>query len=82
MSKGLTESEIKQVVVKFPEILACSVESRLTANVNELQDKWFIQGPAVGGVIKRRPEVLGYNVDCNLSQGACVGECNRCWARF
>lgn len=24
-------------------------------------------------------QVLGYDVDC---EGSCIGDCNRCWARF
>lgn len=33
----------------------------------------------IKGVLLRRPEVLGYNIDC---LGDCAGECNRCWVRF
>ena len=82
LAKGLKQADLKKVVTKFPEVLACDVDSQLESNAKELEDKWFMKGPAVTGVIKRRPEVLGYNVDCNLTTGACVGECNRCWARF
>ncbi len=37
------------------------------------------EGPALQGVLCRKPQVLGNTLDCS---GDCAGECNRCWARF
>jgi hypothetical protein len=37
------------------------------------------QGDVLLKAVLRNPPLLGYNVDC---MGDCVGECNRCWARF
>ena len=55
------------------------MEERLQANIAKLEKEWKIKGPAVAGVLKRQPRVLGYSVDC---LGDCIGECDRCWVRF
>jgi len=41
--------------------------------------QWKMGPSVVAGAVKRRPEALGFNVDC---LGDCIGECNRCWVRF
>ena len=79
VSLGLTGAEVAKVVDEFPEVLGCSVEDRLAANVAQLEKQWKMQGPAIKGVVLRRPDVLGFNLDC---LGDCAGECNRCWVRF
>ena len=38
-----------------------------------------LEGPTLASVLERKPQVLGNTLDC---AGDCVGECNRCWARF
>ena len=38
-----------------------------------------LEGPTLASVLERKPQVLGNTVDC---AGDCIGECNRCWARF
>ena len=48
-------------------------------NVRVLEDKWRMSREVVTRTLLRKPEILGFNVDC---YGDCVGECNRCWARF
>lgn len=45
----------------------------------ELEKTWKMKGPVLTKTLMRRPDVLGYNIDC---LGDCAGECNRCWVRF
>lgn len=72
------EEQLK-LVKAFPELLAAGVEGRLRPNVEVLQKQWRLQGDTLTKAVLRQPAVLGYSVDCG---GDCVGECNRCWARF
>lgn len=44
-----------------------------------LEGQWKMKGTVLKNCVKRKPVILGYNVDC---QGDCIGECNRCWVRF
>lgn len=75
-----TDSELLAVVQAFPEVIGCDVQDQLDAAVNWLATKCFIpRGKFMVKTIKRKPEVLGYNIDC---EGTCVGECNRCWVRM
>eukprot|EP00245_Coleochaete_scutata_P006153 TRINITY_DN20337_c0_g1_i1.p1 TRINITY_DN20337_c0_g1~~TRINITY_DN20337_c0_g1_i1.p1 ORF type:complete len:251 (-),score=45.39 TRINITY_DN20337_c0_g1_i1:321-1073(-) len=78
-SLGLNREDLAKAAKEFPEILGLDVEGRITVNVKELADKWYIDGPSLKGVILRRPQALGLSVDCG---GDCIAECNRCWARF
>ncbi|GFR44614.1 hypothetical protein Agub_g5899 [Astrephomene gubernaculifera] len=76
---GVTGEEVGVVVRGCPELLACEVEGRLRENLGVLRTQWRLQGPTLTKAVVRQPRVLGYSVDCG---GDCVGECNRCWARF
>ncbi|GIL78283.1 hypothetical protein Vretimale_7643 [Volvox reticuliferus] len=76
---AMTSEEAARVVRLFPELLACDVEGRLRANIAQLGSLWRLKGPTLTKAVIRQPAVLGYSVDCS---GDCIGECNRCWARF
>ncbi|GLC47467.1 hypothetical protein PLESTB_000133700 [Pleodorina starrii] len=76
---GLSSEEAAKVVRLFPEVLACDVEGRLRTNIAQLKSQWRLQGPTLAKAVLRQPAVLGYSLDCG---GDCIGECNRCWARF
>ena len=45
-----------QVVKKFPEVTACSIEERLKENMTKLERDWKIKGPTAANVIKRQPQ--------------------------
>ncbi|KAG2448931.1 hypothetical protein HYH02_006279 [Chlamydomonas schloesseri] len=76
---GMSTEEQVKTVQAFPEVLACDTETRLRVNVGQLQKQWRLQGATLTKAVLRQPQVLGYSVDCS---GDCIGECNRCWARF
>lgn len=79
---NLREDDLAKVLRAFPEALACDVQERLAANVKVLQQQWRLSGGTLTKALMRQPQVLGYTVDCISDHGGCVGECNRCWARF
>jgi hypothetical protein len=76
---GLNDSEIAQVVKKFPEVLRLDVNSRMRSNTEYMRTTWSLTGGRLTDAVKAQPQVLGYDVDCG---GDCQGECARCWARF
>jgi hypothetical protein len=76
---GLQGPDVKKVVKAFPEVVACDVANQLQANMSKLEKDWKLTGQVAAKAVVRSPAVLGYNVDC---EGTCIGECNRCWARF
>lgn len=76
---NLQAAEVKKVVKAFPEVVACDVANQLQANMSKLEKDWKLTGQVAAKAVVRSPAVLGYNVDC---EGTCIGECNRCWARF
>lgn len=80
---GLEQEEVAKVLKKFPEVLGQKLDERLRANVKRLAEAWKIEGDTLKSTCMRRPEILGYNIDCvTVGDGGCLGECNRCWARF
>ncbi len=74
-SKSMTLQAIKN----FPEVFGLDVENQMRANVEKLKKDWKMTDKVIPNVVKRQPQVLGYNVDC---EGNCMGECNRCWIRL
>eukprot|EP00193_Tetraselmis_chui_P005578 CAMPEP_0177757636 /NCGR_PEP_ID=MMETSP0491_2-20121128/3748_1 /TAXON_ID=63592 /ORGANISM="Tetraselmis chuii, Strain PLY429" /LENGTH=214 /DNA_ID=CAMNT_0019273299 /DNA_START=352 /DNA_END=996 /DNA_ORIENTATION=+ len=76
---GIKGQDLNFYVNKFPNVFGCSVDGLLKANVTELEKTWKIKGATLAATLRRRPEILGYNLDC---YGDCKGECNRCWVRF
>lgn len=76
---GIEGADLLKVLKIFPEALGCSVEDRLKTNVAKIEKEFKLTGNTLARAIIRQPQVLGYVVDC---LGDCVGECNRCWARF
>ena len=74
------EAALRKLVQAFPEALGLDVQTVLAPSVALLAKSYGIAAPAtLAGVLARKPTVLGNTVDCS---GDCVGECNRCWARF
>ncbi|KAK6115533.1 hypothetical protein DH2020_007802 [Rehmannia glutinosa] len=76
---GLTDDDLGEVLKKFPEVLGCSIENELKANVQILEKEWGIKGKTLRNLLLRNPRALGYNIDC---KGDCMAQCTRCWARF
>ncbi|KAG6549404.1 hypothetical protein Mapa_009123 [Marchantia paleacea] len=76
-STGLTDDQLAAVVKKFPEVLNC--KDTIETNIGILDKEWGIKGNTLKNLIVRKPQVLGYNVDC---KGDCVAQCTRCWVRF
>ncbi|KAI3460650.1 hypothetical protein Pfo_017313 [Paulownia fortunei] len=76
---GLTDDDLGKLLKKFPEVLGCSLENELKANVQILEKEWGIKGKTLRNLLLRNPRVLGYNIDC---KGDCMAQCTRCWARF
>lgn len=68
-----------QAIKNFPEVFGLDVENQMRANVEKLKKDWKMTDKVIPNVVKRQPQVLGYNVDC---EGNCMGECNRCWIRL
>lgn len=78
-SLGFESPEISNLIKMFPYALALDVEKRMKKNIEQMDRDWGISGAAVKRSILRKPEVLGYTLDC---KGDCIAECDRCWARF
>ncbi|KAK4433640.1 hypothetical protein Salat_0526700 [Sesamum alatum] len=76
---GLTDDDLGKLLKKFPEVLGCSLEHELKANVQILEKEWGIRGKTLRNLLLRNPRALGYNIDC---KGDCMAQCTRCWARF
>ena len=55
------------------------MDALLRPNAAHLAKSFHMPPDAVAATVARKPQVLGNKVDC---AGDCVGECNRCWARF
>lgn len=74
------EDLLRGLLTAFPEVVALDTNTVVAPNLALLERLYRIPpGPALAGVLKRKPQVLGNNLDCS---GDCAGECNRCWARF
>ncbi|XP_020104101.1 uncharacterized protein LOC109721091 [Ananas comosus] len=78
-SLGLSDEDLHKLLKKFPEVLGCSLDNEVKANVGTLEKEWGIKGKALRNLLLRNPKVLGYNVDC---RGDCMAKCTRCWVRF
>ncbi|GAX82613.1 hypothetical protein CEUSTIGMA_g10039.t1 [Chlamydomonas eustigma] len=78
---GLTGAELVKVLKMFPEVLACSLETRVIPNVQRFEKDWFMKGTVLKGAIVRKPSLLGLSVDCStVGSGACMGQCSKCWS--
>ncbi|KAG0498451.1 hypothetical protein HPP92_003142 [Vanilla planifolia] len=78
-SLGLKDDDLHKILKKFPELMGCSLEQDLKANVATLEREWGIKEKTLRNLLLRNPKVLGYNVDC---KGDCMAKCTRCWVRF
>jgi len=75
---GIVGPNLLKVLKLFPEVIALSMDTQ-NAAVAKLQGEFKLQGDVLMRAIVRKPQILGYEVDC---EGSCVGDCNRCWVRF
>ncbi|KAL8459630.1 hypothetical protein ACS0TY_036103 [Phlomoides rotata] len=76
---GLDDDDLGKLLKKFPEVLGCSLENEMKANVQILEKEWGIKGKTLKNLLLRNPKVLGYTIDC---KGDCMAQCTRCWVRF
>lgn len=74
---GGGDDALRALVAAFPEALG--LEAALVRDSVVVLDKLSIRGDALHGLLHRKPQVLGNNVDCS---GDCIGSCARCWVRF
>ena len=51
-SLGLTDGDISKVVKEFNEVIACSVEGRLKANMAVLKEQWRMPEKAAVATVK------------------------------
>ncbi|KAK9848664.1 hypothetical protein WJX84_010343 [Apatococcus fuscideae] len=76
---GVTDKDLAGAIKQFPQLLGMKVEERMKPNITKIQNEFKIKGPAMKNVLKRKPQVLGFNWDC---YGDCQGNCPRCWVHF
>lgn len=76
---GLSDDDLHKLLVKFPEVIGCDLDTELKSNVASLEKEWGIKGKVLRRLLLRNPKVLGFNVDC---KGDCFAKCTRCWVRF
>lgn len=76
---GLTEEQLLEAVQHFPETVGLDLEKRMKPNVELMGKKFFIKGKMLPKTLARKPQSLGYAVDC---EGDCQGDCTRCWSHF
>jgi hypothetical protein len=76
---GLKQSDLGTLASSFPQVFGCPIDSQLQVALNVMKDEWKMKGPALTAVLKRKPQALGCNVDC---EGNCIGQCDRCWVRY
>ena len=76
---NLQTEDVAKLATEFPQVFGCDVEKQLKYAVGVLENDWFMKGKILTSTLKRRPQSLGCNVDC---EGSCWGKCERCWVRF
>ena len=76
---GLSNEQLHQVVKQFPETVGLDLEKRMKPNVELMGKQFFIKGKMLPKTLARKPQALGYAVDC---EGDCQGDCTRCWSHF
>jgi hypothetical protein len=76
---GLKQSDLSTLASNFPQVFGCSVESQLQVAYDVMAEEWKMKAPVLIAVLKRKPQALGCNVDC---EGTCIGQCDRCWVRY
>lgn len=76
---GLEDDQLLEVVKLFPETVGLDLEKRMKPNVELMGKQFFIKGKVLPKTLARKPQALGYAVDC---EGDCQGDCTRCWSHF
>lgn len=78
-SLGLSDEQLVDVVKQFPETVGLDLEKRIKPNIELMGKSFFIKGKMLPKTLARKPQALGYAVDC---EGDCKGDCTRCWSHF
>jgi hypothetical protein len=77
---GFSDEDITKVARDFPQALGLS-ESDIDYTVNHMQKELNLKGDMLTKSLLRKPERLGKNIWCAVEgDGACLGQCTRCWA--
>ncbi len=76
---GMNDEQLHEAVKHFPETVGLDLDKRMKPNVELMGKKFFIKGKMLPKTLARKPQALGYAVDC---EGDCQGDCTRCWSHF
>ncbi|DBA86931.1 TPA: hypothetical protein ACH3X2_000324 [Trebouxia sp. C0005] len=76
---GMNNQQLHEAVKHFPETVGLDLDKRMKPNVELMGKKFFIKGKMLPKTLARKPQALGYAVDC---EGDCQGDCTRCWSHF
>jgi hypothetical protein len=82
---GVSGPDLKAVVKKFPEMLGCSVESRMRPNTETLAKNWSIKGGMLASTVKRHPQAReGTGTFLIWNDDGMMKECSSraCWRVF
>ena len=61
---GVKDKDLASAIKQFPQLLGMKVEERMKPNITKIEYEFKIKGPAMKNVLKRKPQVLGFNWDC------------------
>jgi len=64
---GLSEAELRKVVVRLPAVLGCSYEANVEPSLAKLQARLGLSEAELRKVVVTLPSVLGYNYEANLA---------------
>ena len=67
--QGVTGDDLPKVLKQFPQVMGLKPDS-MKGNINKMEKQYFVRGPALKNVIKRKPQALGFNWVIPLSQTA------------
>lgn len=76
---GMNDEQLHEAVKHFPETVGLDLDKRMKPNVELMGKNFFIKGKMLPKTLARKPQALGYAVDC---EGDCQGDCTRCWSHF
>ena len=64
---GLSDSELKKVVLTFPALLGCSVEDNMELKLNWLETRLDLDAEQLRKIVLLLPAVLSYSVQDNMA---------------
>ena len=76
---GLNDGQLLDAVKHFPETVGLDLEAQMKPNIEKMSKDFFVKGKMLPKTLARKPQALGYQVDC---EGDCKGDCTRCWSHF